>query len=102
MRLESIDGAPVKGQVGPSRGGGSRRAGKRSPPVSGGCCSSGGRDDLGDRDRTPRAQEAGELRSDASIGDVIRMVSGVAGVAFDDDEQRDRVVAMAIDGLRAR
>lgn len=49
-----------------------------------------------------RAQEAGELRTDASIGDVIRMVSGVAGVAFDDDEQRDRVVAMAIDGLRAR
>ena len=31
-----------------------------------------------------------------------RMVSGVAGVAFEDDEQRDRVVAMAIDGLRAR
>jgi len=49
-----------------------------------------------------RAQEAGELRPDASIGDVIRMVSGIAGVAFDDDEQRDRVVAMAIDGLRAR
>ena len=49
-----------------------------------------------------RAQEAGELRGDASIGDVIRMVSGIAGVAFDDDEQRDRVIAMAIDGLRAR
>lgn len=49
-----------------------------------------------------RAQEAGELRPDATIGDVIRMVSGIAGVAFDDDEQRDRVVAMAIDGLRAR
>jgi AcrR family transcriptional regulator len=49
-----------------------------------------------------RAQQAGELRDDASIGDVIRMVSGIAGVAFDDDEQRDRVIAMAIDGLRAR
>ncbi|MGN6425660.1 MAG: TetR/AcrR family transcriptional regulator [Leifsonia sp.] len=49
-----------------------------------------------------RAQEAGELREDATIGDVIRMVSGIAGVAFDDDEQRDRVIAMAIDGLRAR
>ncbi|WP_434316518.1 hypothetical protein [Leifsonia sp. P73] len=49
-----------------------------------------------------RAQEAGELRPDATIGDVIRMVSGVAGVAFEDDEQRDRVVAMTIDGLRPR
>lgn len=49
-----------------------------------------------------RAQSAGELRTDATIGDVIRMVSGIAGVAFDDDDQRDRVIAMAIDGLRAR
>jgi hypothetical protein len=49
-----------------------------------------------------RAQEAGELRQDATIGDVIRMVSGIAGVAFDDDEQRDRVIAMAVDGLRSR
>jgi hypothetical protein len=30
------------------------------------------------------------------------MVSGIAGVAFDDDEQRDRVIAMAVDGLRSR
>lgn len=49
-----------------------------------------------------RAQAAGELRTDATIGDVIRMVSGIAAVAFDDDQQRDRVMAMAIDGLRAR
>jgi AcrR family transcriptional regulator len=49
-----------------------------------------------------RAQEAGEVRADATIGDVIRMVSGIAGVAFDDDAQRDRVIAMAIDGLRTR
>ena len=49
-----------------------------------------------------RAQAAGELRDDATIGDVIRMVSGIAGVAFDDDAQRDRVIAMAVDGLRSR
>jgi AcrR family transcriptional regulator len=49
-----------------------------------------------------RAQEAGVVRADATIGDVIRMVTGIAGVAFDDDEQRDRVIAMAIDGLRTR
>lgn len=49
-----------------------------------------------------RAKQAGMMRPDAQIGDVVRMVSGIAGVAFDDDEQRDRVLAMAIDGLRAR
>ena len=49
-----------------------------------------------------RAIDAGVMRKDARIGDVVRMVSGIAGVAFDDDEQRDRVLAMAIDGLRAR
>ena len=49
-----------------------------------------------------RAKQAGVMRDDAQIGDVVRMVSGIAGVAFDDDEQRDRVLAMAIDGLRAR
>ncbi|MDR6973014.1 helix-turn-helix domain-containing protein [Leifsonia shinshuensis] len=49
-----------------------------------------------------RAQSAGELRPDATIGDVIRMVSGIAGVAFEDDAQRDRVIAMAVDGLRTR
>jgi AcrR family transcriptional regulator len=49
-----------------------------------------------------RAQAAGELRDDATIGDVIRMVSGIAGVSFEDDAQRDRVIAMAVDGLRAR
>ncbi|WP_425954204.1 TetR/AcrR family transcriptional regulator [Xylanimonas sp. McL0601] len=49
-----------------------------------------------------RAQEAGVVRDDVSIDDVVRLLSGVAGVAFPDAEQRERVVGLAIDGLRAR
>jgi len=37
-----------------------------------------------------------------AIDDVVRMVSGIAGVAFDDDSQRTKVVELAIDGLRTR
>ncbi|MBM7503794.1 TetR/AcrR family transcriptional regulator [Agromyces aurantiacus] len=49
-----------------------------------------------------RAQEAGEVRGDVGIDDVVRLVAGVAGVAFPTAEQRERVVALALDGLRAR
>jgi AcrR family transcriptional regulator len=48
-----------------------------------------------------RAKAAGEMREDAEIQDVVRMLSGIASVAFDDDDQRDRVIAIAMDGLRA-
>lgn len=47
-----------------------------------------------------RAKRAGAMRDDAQIQDVVRMISGIASVAFDDDEQRDRVMAIAMDGLR--
>lgn len=47
-----------------------------------------------------RAQAAGEIRGDANIMDVVYMVSGIAGVAFTDDEQRERVLTLALDGLR--
>ncbi|WP_223692922.1 TetR/AcrR family transcriptional regulator [Leifsonia poae] len=49
-----------------------------------------------------RAQAAGVVRSDVAIDDVVRMVSGIAGVAFDDDAQRTKVVELAIDGLRVQ
>lgn len=49
-----------------------------------------------------RAQASGAIRPDASLDDVMRMVAGISGVAFPDDAQRRRVLAMAIDGLRAR
>lgn len=47
-----------------------------------------------------RAQRAGEIRSDTGIQDVLFMVSGIAGVNFTDDAQRERVLQLALDGLR--
>ena len=49
-----------------------------------------------------RAQEAGEIRADVAFDDVLRMVSGIVAARYVDDEQRDRVLAIALDGLRAR
>lgn len=49
-----------------------------------------------------RAQDAGEMRQDVTVQDVIRLISGVAGAAYTDDAQRDRVIGLALDGLRAR
>ncbi|MEV4351788.1 TetR/AcrR family transcriptional regulator [Actinoplanes sp. NPDC049596] len=47
-----------------------------------------------------RAQEAGEVRPDASFDDVLRMISGLTGGAFVDDAQRDRVFGYALNGIR--
>ena len=47
-----------------------------------------------------RAQAAGEVRADTSFDDVLRLVSGLTSAAFVDDAQRDRVLALALDGLR--
>ena len=49
-----------------------------------------------------RAQSAGMVRADIGIDDAVRLVAGVAGVAFPTPEQRERVVDMALDGLRTR
>ncbi|GAA4866373.1 TetR/AcrR family transcriptional regulator [Pseudonocardia benzenivorans] len=49
-----------------------------------------------------RAQEAGLARPDVTIADVVRMVGGVVGVEYDEPGQRERVLGMALDGLRAR
>jgi|SRR5689334_7488022 len=49
-----------------------------------------------------RAQQAGEARSDVSFDDLLRMVSGLTGAGFVDDAQRDRVLQIALDGVRAR
>jgi AcrR family transcriptional regulator len=48
-----------------------------------------------------RAQEAGVARTDVAIEDAMRLVQGLGAVAFPTDEDRDRVVGLAIDGLRA-
>jgi len=46
-----------------------------------------------------RAQQAGVARADASFDDVLRLVTGLTAVEFVDDEQRDRVLAIALDGV---
>jgi AcrR family transcriptional regulator len=49
-----------------------------------------------------RAQEAGEIRADVGFDDVLRMISGIVASSYVDDAQRDRMLAVALDGLRAR
>ncbi|MGN6218426.1 MAG: TetR/AcrR family transcriptional regulator [Microbacterium sp.] len=48
-----------------------------------------------------RAQQAGEVVPEVTIGDVVKLVSGVAAVAsFDDEAQRARVLDLAINAIR--
>lgn len=49
-----------------------------------------------------RAQEAGVARTDVSFDDVLRMVTGITSTAYADDEQRVRVLGIALDGVRIR
>ncbi|MDP9794817.1 AcrR family transcriptional regulator [Catenuloplanes nepalensis] len=47
-----------------------------------------------------RAQDTGAARADVTFDDVLRMVSGITAGAYVDDAQRERVLAMALDGVR--
>ncbi|MFJ3230702.1 TetR/AcrR family transcriptional regulator [Streptomyces sp. NPDC086787] len=47
-----------------------------------------------------RAQRAGAARTDMNFTDLLRMVAGITATSFDDDAQRDRVLAIALDGVR--
>jgi AcrR family transcriptional regulator len=49
-----------------------------------------------------RAQEAGVARPDARFMDVVRMVSGIAVIPAVDPEQIERILDLALDGLRYR
>jgi AcrR family transcriptional regulator len=49
-----------------------------------------------------RAQAAGVVRPDVGFSDVGRMISGIAVVPTVDDEQKRRLVDLALDGLRYR
>jgi AcrR family transcriptional regulator len=49
-----------------------------------------------------RAQVDGSARGDITIQDVVRLIAGVAGIAHETDAERDRMVSLAVDGLRAR
>jgi AcrR family transcriptional regulator len=47
-----------------------------------------------------RAQEAGEVRADTDISDVTKMIAGIAAIRATDPEQIERIVNVALDGLR--
>ncbi|MFG2120122.1 TetR/AcrR family transcriptional regulator [Streptomyces sp. NPDC048710] len=47
-----------------------------------------------------RAQKAGAARADMDFGDLLRMVAGITATAFENEAQRDRVLAIALDGVR--
>jgi AcrR family transcriptional regulator len=49
-----------------------------------------------------RAQAAGEVRADANIDDVIRMVAAIAKMPAAEPGEIERVLSVALDGLRAR
>jgi AcrR family transcriptional regulator len=49
-----------------------------------------------------RAQEAGVVRPDVEIGDVLHMVMGIAKVPSTDPSQTEHIVRIALDGLRYR
>jgi AcrR family transcriptional regulator len=49
-----------------------------------------------------RAQEAGVVRPDVEIGDVMHMVMGIAKVPAADPEQTRHILRIALDGLRYR
>ena len=49
-----------------------------------------------------RARDAGEIRDDVQLDDVLRMVSGVTAGHYDDDAQRERVFQLALTAVRAR
>jgi AcrR family transcriptional regulator len=49
-----------------------------------------------------RAQDAGVVRADVSIGDVIQMVIGIAKIPTSEPGQTEHMVRVALDGLRYR
>jgi hypothetical protein len=49
-----------------------------------------------------RAQGAGKARADVSFDDVLFLVNGVSGANFVQEAQQDRVLAMALDGIRTQ
>ncbi len=49
-----------------------------------------------------RAQQAGVVREDTNIMEVVRMVAGIAKIPSGTPEQIERVLDMALDGLRYR
>ena len=49
-----------------------------------------------------RAQESGAVRTDVTFEEVLRMVSGITMATFTEEGQMERVLDIALDGLRTR
>src|SRR5919202_1144790 len=49
-----------------------------------------------------RAQDAGVVRPDVTIDEVVRMVAGIAKIPAEDPAEVQRLLAVALDGLRYR
>src|SRR4029077_14047523 len=49
-----------------------------------------------------RAQQEGVVRADTNFIDVVRMVGAIAMVPTEDPEQKERLLELALDGLRYR
>lgn len=49
-----------------------------------------------------RAQAAGAARADTTIDDVMRLILGVLSTGVTGDDQRERMLGLALDGIRAR
>ncbi len=47
-----------------------------------------------------RAQAAGEVRADVSLTDVIHLVAGIAKIPAPEPGQLERILDVALDGLR--
>ncbi|HTP22783.1 MAG TPA: hypothetical protein VMJ65_24470 [Solirubrobacteraceae bacterium] len=47
-----------------------------------------------------RAQNAGIVRADVGIADVLHLISGVAKVSATNNDQAERILEVALDGLR--
>jgi AcrR family transcriptional regulator len=47
-----------------------------------------------------RAQASGDARDDVEIDDVMHLVTGLMSVSYKTDEQRERVLMVALDGIR--
>jgi hypothetical protein len=49
-----------------------------------------------------RAQEAGVARTDTNFSDVGRMISGIAAIRNAEPDEIERILELALDGLRYR
>jgi hypothetical protein len=47
-----------------------------------------------------RAQEAGVVRPDTNVTEIVKMVSGISQIKWAEPDQLDKILLLALDGLR--